>query len=165
MATIKEILAKNLRRIRGNRNQPDMATALGLPPRTYARLELAENLPQEGTFALLTAKLGISEIDLVRDPDAHPRPTLLEALGVIQDELGIEIRLPRPQSVPSPRVAKPATEDPGISALRAVPGALDAFAGATPNQVQAALRALESQRKAERNLDAEADQNRHKRKN
>jgi hypothetical protein len=68
-----------------------MAGFLGIPLRTYARLESGE-LPQGGTLALIAKNAGIEETALFQDPGTKPpeplplpKVTLREAMEVLQE--------------------------------------------------------------------------------
>lgn len=69
--------------VRGDRTQAEMAEALGMPLRTYQRLEGAERFPQEATLEQITAKLGVSEESLFRIPKSKESPLLAEIIAIL----------------------------------------------------------------------------------
>lgn len=71
MDTIREAFAFNLKLKRGKRTQAEFAEFLGLPLRTYQKIE-AGNVPQRATMKQLTLKLGVSEVELVQMPGGAP---------------------------------------------------------------------------------------------
>lgn len=89
MRTIKEALAFNIKRLRGNRTQEQMAEFLGVNVRTYQRLEKGTR-PQGATMARVLAKLKVPEVTLVQLPGVGapeaPGPSVQALAGVIQDQ-------------------------------------------------------------------------------
>lgn len=73
MNTVREALGFNLRMIRGDRTQAEMAELIGLPLGSYQRLDAGDVFPRPDTLAQLAAKLGVSEASLVQLPD-EPKP-------------------------------------------------------------------------------------------
>jgi transcriptional regulator with XRE-family HTH domain len=72
--TIREAFAFNLRLLRGNKTQAEMAEFLSLPLSTYQKLESGQ-VPQRGTMEAITQKLGVSEVSLVQLPGEAPPPS------------------------------------------------------------------------------------------
>lgn len=74
LGTIEQNFALNLRVLRGDRTQAEMAEHLGMPLRTYASLESGTIVPQAETRAKLAERLRESEGRLFADPDYVATP-------------------------------------------------------------------------------------------
>lgn len=83
LKTIKEVFKSNLRRLRGDRTQADMASLAGIPFPSYRAFEYGR-IPQGENLAALAAALGVSETALFLDPDLVREPTPEQALEVIR---------------------------------------------------------------------------------
>jgi transcriptional regulator with XRE-family HTH domain len=89
LRTIKEVLGFNIRRLRGNRTQEEMAEFLGLNLRTYQRLEKGTR-PQKATMGRVLARLSIPESALFQTvgtgaPEA-PSPTAEHLLAALHEQ-------------------------------------------------------------------------------
>jgi transcriptional regulator with XRE-family HTH domain len=74
LGSIRKVFSFNLRMLRSDRTQAAMAELLGMPLRSYQRLESAEAFPQEATLEQITSKLGVTEESLFQDQSAAPLP-------------------------------------------------------------------------------------------
>lgn len=94
------VLSENLRRLRkarGFRTQEAFAEAAGIPFRTYQDAERGKSWPEKKNLEKIAAALGVAETHLFICQNESPRPSLEQALAVIRDELGIEIRKVSPK--------------------------------------------------------------------
>lgn len=89
MESIRQILGFNLRLLRGDRTQAELAEVLGLPLRSYQRIESGVAFPQESTLKQITTKLGVSESALFQDQTAPALQTRSSLLGEIVTLLAI----------------------------------------------------------------------------
>lgn len=70
LKTIKQIFHRNLRALRGERTQAEIAEAARIPYRTYVESERSV-IPQGPTLAAIAKVYGVSEVALFQDPEAQ----------------------------------------------------------------------------------------------
>lgn len=70
MKTIQELLSFNLRSLRGDRTQEQIAEAAGIPFRTYQDCERGIKLPQQPTLESLAKLYGVSQLAFFQDVNA-----------------------------------------------------------------------------------------------
>lgn len=101
--SIEKVFSENLRRLRGERTQAEIAELAGVPLRSYQKAE-AEQIPRPENRRALVRAFGLkSETELFVDPDlfpSAPSPTPAEALEVLAREIG------KPKLVLSPVAAE-----------------------------------------------------------
>lgn len=86
LETIEKVFAINLRKMRGNATQADMAERLELQLRAYQHMEAGEVIPQAETRRLIAKNLKISETSLFLDPDLT-KPTFKQALEMVRGDI------------------------------------------------------------------------------
>lgn len=93
MESIEKIFASNVRRFREERGwtQETLAERMGVAINTIQAYEGHRRWPKPEYIAPLARALGIHESRLLEDPAITPKPTLAEALAVVESELGIKI--------------------------------------------------------------------------
>lgn len=100
LETTREIFSFNLKRLRGDRTQRDIAEAVDVSLASYQRMESGVIPRTPGIFPALAKAFSTPERELFRDPDMKPTPE--QALQVLADALGIK--------TPKPEVALPKRE-------------------------------------------------------
>lgn len=89
LETINKVFAFNVRRLRGNASQSEIADLAEMPLRTYQRYE-AGVLPRKKRHLMaLCRALKTAETALFRDPDLLMSPE--EALHVLRRALGLGV--------------------------------------------------------------------------
>lgn len=111
MKTIGEVWSFNLKRLRGNRRQIDVAEASHMSLRAYQRMEKAGALPKSpGSITDVARALGVPETALFADPDMQGgsvvrQPTPAEALEIVASAL---------RASDKPKTAELSTEDAAL---------------------------------------------------
>lgn len=85
---MKEVFAANLRKLRGNRTQAELAELANIPFRTYQNLEGGTYWPEYKNVRAIAAALGVPETRLFKDPDLEASPE--EALEVLRKRLSLK---------------------------------------------------------------------------
>jgi transcriptional regulator with XRE-family HTH domain len=83
LETINKVFALNLRNLRGDRNQEEIAELAKVPTRTYQRYEAGVLPKRRQITARLARALKVPESRLFLDPDAMPKVTPAQAVDVI----------------------------------------------------------------------------------
>lgn len=88
MKSIKDILSHNIKRLRGDRTQTEMAEIAGIPMRTYQNAE-AGSIPHFSTLAALAKAFRVPETELFLDQSLlRPRePSPQEIVAIVHDAL------------------------------------------------------------------------------
>lgn len=86
METINEVLAHNVRKLRGNRTQSEIAEKANLSLRSYQHIE-GGHIPQQPNLEAVASALGIRPTALFLDPDYTLEPTPIYALEIIRRAL------------------------------------------------------------------------------
>lgn len=99
MEKIREILSFNLKRIRREQgyNQKEVAAACGFEIPSYSRWENGKSWPNPETIECLSKFYKVSPCEFYRNPKGF-RPTLTEALKIVEEELGIRLENKRNSS-------------------------------------------------------------------
>lgn len=89
MRSIKEVFSSNLRKLRGDRTQAEVAEAANIALRTLQKLESGQ-LPREENLMGLAKAFDVPETQLYFDEDLVRQPGPAEALKILAEALNIE---------------------------------------------------------------------------
>lgn len=95
---IKEVVGLNLQQLREARGltQAAVAEACEFEPTSYSRWENGKSWPSPSTIKKLAEFYDVPETQFYRDESARKvRPSMDEALRLIEDETGIVLKLPK----------------------------------------------------------------------
>lgn len=92
MITIEEIFAQNLKQLRGNLTQAQVAEKANIPLRSLQRLEQGQ-LPHRDNLVALARAFNVPESRLFFDESLAAKPGLAESLETISNAL--QVKLPK----------------------------------------------------------------------